>query len=111
MIAIKDFGMPSCCMNCEMQIDGLSAGYYCAITEEELNDNSTLKHRHPNCPLVEIEPLTDSEQRIFLSAMSREMSICKQIDNDKVDDSTVKKLVPIVSSIKRKVKKALWGCW
>lgn len=55
MVAIKYFGMPSCCMNCEMRIDGLSAGYYCAITEEELNDNSTLEHRHPNCPLVEIE--------------------------------------------------------
>ena len=55
MVAIKDMEMPSCCMNCEMQIDGLSAGYYCLITKEELNDNSTLKHRHPNCPLMEIE--------------------------------------------------------
>lgn len=55
MVAIKDFGMPSCCMNCEMQIDGLPAGYYCAISEEELNDNYTLEHKHPNCPLVEIE--------------------------------------------------------
>ena len=38
-----------------MQIDGYSAGYYCAITEEELNDNYTLEHRHPNCPLVVVQ--------------------------------------------------------
>lgn len=55
MVAIKVFGMPSCCFNCDMQIDGYSAGYYCAITEQELNDNYTLEHRHPKCPLVEIE--------------------------------------------------------
>lgn len=55
MVAIKDFGMPSCCFNCDMHIDGYSAGYYCAITMAELNDNYTLEHRHPNCPLVEIE--------------------------------------------------------
>lgn len=52
--------------------------------------------------------LTDTEQRIFLSAMSRERKICKQFDADKVDDGTCKMLVPVVDSIERKVKKALF---
>lgn len=71
MVAIKDFGMPSCCFNCDMQIDGYSAGYYCAITEQELNDNYTLEHRHPNCPLVETE----------------EPTLAKWIYQDKLPDS------------------------
>lgn len=82
--------------------------------EEALNMAIRALEQQPSddeiwCPLVEIEPLTDSEQRIFLSAMSREERICKELDSEKVDDSTVKKLVPIVNSIERKVKKTLWG--
>ena len=105
MVAIKDFGMPSCCENCNMCNNRNLDTFYCCIT---LNDVNIDEKAH-DCPLVDIEPLTDSEQRIFLSAMSREMSICKQIDNDKVDDSTVKKLVPIVNTIERKIKKVLWN--
>ena len=106
MVAIN-MEMPKGCVSC----DFCSDDWCCKIQHKYIN-NFVPNHinRNPNCPLVEIEPLTDSEQRIFLSAMSREMRICKQLDNDKVDDGTVKKLEPIVSSIKRKVKKALWGC-
>ena len=52
--------------------------------------------------------LTDTEQRIFLSAMEHERKICKQFDADKVNDGTCKMLVPIVDSIESKVKKALF---
>lgn len=54
-----------------------------------------------------IEPLTDSEKRIFYAAMNREHDICKKIDVEKCDGDVIM-LVPIVSSITRKVKKALW---
>lgn len=106
MIAIKGVQMPSCCMNCRLL--GKEEMYCCVYPRRDL-DVITVATNRPNwCPLVEIEPLTDSEQRIFLSAMSREERICKELDSEKVDDSTVKKLVPIVNSIKRKVKKTLW---
>lgn len=52
--------------------------------------------------------LTDTEQRIFLSAMEHERKICERIDGDKVDDGTCKMLVPVVDSIERKVKSALF---
>ena len=58
---------------------------------------------------LEQEPLTDTEQRIFLAAMGREEKICREEDEkypDKVpsEDS----LVSVCRSIERKVKKALW---
>lgn len=58
------------------------------------------------------EKLTDQEQRIFLSAMTREEKICKEIDH--APDYTMKpntdvvQLVPIVKSIERKVKMSLF---
>lgn len=52
--------------------------------------------------------LTDTEQRIFLSAMEHERKICERFDTDKVDDGTCKMLVPVVDSIESKVKKALF---
>ena len=106
MVAIKDMEMPKSCGECDFKEDYC---FYCNKLQKRIPQSNFFDSRLPDCPLVEIEPLTDSEQRIFLSAMSREMHICKQLDNDKVDDGTVKKLEPIVSSIKRKVKKALWG--
>ena len=53
---------------------------------------------------LEIEPLTDTEQRIFYAAMGREEKICREVckDGDGVD------LVAVCHSIERKVKKALW---
>ena len=54
---------------------------------------------------LEQEPLTDTEQRIFLAAMSREEKVCKEVceDGDGVD------LVKVCREIERKVKQALWG--
>ena len=111
MVAIKDFGMPSCCENCNIsEFDYLSsqgtAHWCCAITENECEDYGN--KRNSDCPLIEIEPLTDSEKRIFSAAIMKEHDICAKLDNDKVDDGTVKKLEPIVDNIERKVKKALW---
>lgn len=52
--------------------------------------------------------LTDSEQRLFLSAISREEKVCKSIDDDKVPDNAVRMLVPLCKSIERKVKEVLF---
>jgi len=60
-------------------------------------------------PPVQVEPLTDSEQRIFLAAMGREEKICKQVDEEcsnltGYEDS----LVRVCKEIVRKVKNTLW---
>ena len=52
--------------------------------------------------------LTDPEQRLFLSAMTREEDVCKHIDEDKVPDNDVKMLVPLCQDIERKVKGVLF---
>lgn len=53
---------------------------------------------------LEREPLTDTEQRIFLAAMSREEKVCKEV----CADGEGKDLVAVCHQIERKVKKALW---
>lgn len=115
MIAIKEMEMPKGCQKCKffsklMFGNGLDYGYSCDLGAKDFPMPwiRQMEERASDCPLVAIEPLTDSEQRIFLSAMSREERICKELDSEKVDDSTVKKLMPIVYGIERKVKKALW---
>ncbi len=61
-------------------------------------------------PSARPEPLTDKEQRIYLSAMEREEIVCKQYDDkhrncrEPYEDS----LVRICHEITRKVKGALW---
>lgn len=52
--------------------------------------------------------LTDPEQRLFLSAISREERLCKLIDRDTVPGSDVRMLVPLCQNIERKVKEVLF---
>lgn len=54
---------------------------------------------------ADIEPLTDTEKRIFLAAMAREEQVCKQVDKEFQDGE---KLVPVCQNIKRKIIKALF---
>ena len=61
-----------------------------------------------NLPSVQIEALTDKEQRIFLSAMSREYKICKKADKEYYGIDNIN-LVGVCREIERKVKKALWA--
>ena len=53
---------------------------------------------------LETEPLTDTEQRIFLTAMGKEENVCKEVcvDGGEID------LIAVCHSIKRKVKATLW---
>lgn len=60
-----------------------------------------------NIPPALSEPLTDTEQRIFLAAMGREEKVCKKVD-DEYKDSYENNLVRVCHEITRKVKKALW---
>ena len=56
------------------------------------------------------EPLTDSEQRLFLAAMGREEKVCKQVDDEFsfLREPYEDTLVWMCSEIVRKVKGALW---
>lgn len=49
--------------------------------------------------------LTDTEKRIFLAAISREMKVCKQTDSETTGPVN---LVSVCRSIESKVKAALW---
>ena len=56
MVAIKDFGMPSCCANCDFCVEDKYADMTCVLLgseweESDYNEN----HRDEYCPLVEIE--------------------------------------------------------
>ena len=56
---------------------------------------------------LEIELLTDTEQRIFLKAINREREVCKKVDDEYSDDDSKVLLVKVCNSIERKVKK-IW---
>lgn len=51
MVAIKDFGMPSCCENCNMCVNRNLDTFYCCITLNDVN----IDEKSHDCPLVEIE--------------------------------------------------------
>lgn len=63
-------------------------------------------------PDINVEKLTDEEQRLFLTAIGKEKKLCKNIEklwdelhlssDDDID------LVKVCGEIERKVKKALW---
>ena len=56
---------------------------------------------------LEIELLTDTEQRIFLKAINREREVCQKVDDEYSDDDSKVSLVRVCNSIERKVKK-IW---
>lgn len=111
MVAIKNMKMPKCCRECNFKYyDEGEDVLCCALEDGYISDDEADEKRLECCPLVEIEPLTDTEKRLFLSAVGREEDICKKIDSEKeLNDLGVKELAPIVRSIRRKVKKALWA--
>lgn len=56
---------------------------------------------------LEIELLTDTEQRIFLKAINREREVCQKVDDEYSDNDSKISLVKVCNSIERKVKK-IW---
>ena len=79
-----------------------------------LKDRYSLDGKDRGAPVtaleaLEIEPLTDKEQRIFLAAMSKEEKVCKEVDEKYPDREPYEdSLVSVCHSIERKVKRALW---
>ena len=77
---------------------------------DPLNVLTEMRDRIEALPSAQPEPLTDKEQRIFLSAMERERKVCRQVDEEcrttrePYEDS----LVHVCDEIERKVKSALW---
>ena len=61
-------------------------------------------------PSAQPEPLTDKEQRIFLTAMRREEKVCNQVDEEWRDfrEPYEDSLVITCHEIIRKVKGTLW---
>ena len=75
-----------------------------AMIPEEMSGNMIylgIKNLHS----AEHEPLTDREQRIFLSAMHREMKVCKEVDEEYPRKDS---LVKVCKEIERKVRSTLW---
>ncbi len=62
MVGIKDFGMPSCCMNCEM-FDG-EYGNCDIIGDTQDFEYQWDENRPFDCPLVEAIPKADYETRL-----------------------------------------------
>lgn len=104
-------------------IDALKDMYQAAEKwKQESNTNITIKARAELCmativemklrienlPSTQPEPLTDSEQRIFLAAMAREEKICKETDKEYRREPYEVSLVWVCKEIVRKVKGALW---
>lgn len=56
---------------------------------------------------LEIELLTDKEQRIFLKAINREREVGQKVDDEYSDNDSKVSLVRVCNSIERKVKK-IW---
>ena len=56
---------------------------------------------------LEIELLTDTEQRIFLKAIRREREVCQKVDDEYSDNDSKVSLVEVCDSIERKEKK-IW---
>lgn len=59
MVGIKDFGMPSCCGNCEMSCCKRLETFYCVITLQDVDIDSG--ERDMDCPLVEIKESEDGK--------------------------------------------------
>ena len=74
------------------------------------DDRDALRDTLKELPSAQPEPLTDSEQRIFLAAMGREEKVCKQVDEEcrYCREPYENSLVRTCHEITRKVKGVLW---
>lgn len=55
MVGIKDFGMPSCCENCDLYEDDC----YCGVTGSRKADDE--KAKLEDCPLIDVQPVVHAE--------------------------------------------------
>lgn len=79
-------------------------GYFIGHSSDDVNEALDMAIK-----ALDIELLTDTEQRIFLIAMDRERKVCRMVD-DTYDTNPYDSNIPLVqvcNSIIRKVKK-IW---
>lgn len=91
-------------MTNEETINYFERSYASGDTDDERQHNEALDKA---IKALEIELLTDTEQRIFLKAIQREREVCQKVDDEYSDDDSRVSLVKICNSIERKVKK-IW---
>lgn len=75
-----------------------------SLADETINKLSEAFAERIHVNLVDVEPFTAAELRIFLEAMAREETACKKVDRQ----GNNKSLVNVCKEIERKVKCALW---
>lgn len=83
MVGIKDFGMPSCCGNCEMSSCKGWGNFYCDITLEEIDMDSD--KRDADCPLVEAIPKDQYEARLKADMIAMLEDLKSGIEEEKQD--------------------------
>ena len=105
LMVIEDEVEGASCENC---IHGDDCEDIC-ILRQCRHAIAELKECYKPKPYTKSEPLTDNEQRIFLSAMSREEEVCKNIDSEYTKESYKDTLTWMCKEIKRKVKGVLWN--
>ena len=95
-IAIKDFGMPSCCMNCEM-FDG-EYGNCDIIGDTQDSEYQWNENRPFDCPLVEAIPKSDYENRLKADLVAVLVRLTNEIDDLRAYDDieTVDKCEEII---------------
>ena len=93
-------------MTNEEAINYFERSYVSGDTDDERQHNEALDKA---IKALKIELLTDTEQRIFLTAMKRERAVCKTVDDTYAEYSIGSNvsLVEVCDSIERKVKK-IW---
>lgn len=94
MVAIKDFGMPSCCVNCDMCLPCALGEGLCHITQHTIGD--IYDKRPSDCPLIEIEQSEDcvSRQAVLNSSILIELDDGQRFES--IDPEDVKKLLPVM---------------
>lgn len=83
MVAIKDFGMPSCCGNCDMCLPCALNEGLCHVTQHTIGN--IYDKRPSDCPLVEIGTCKDCEHCCYITGTKNklcEKHSCMQVSNN-----------------------------
>ena len=89
MVAIKDFGMPSCCVNCDICLPCALDEGLCHITQKTLSD--IYNKRDSDCPLIEIEQSDDCVSR---TEILKEMAE-REKNGDRITLGYIKNMPPV----------------
>lgn len=101
MIVIKDIKMPSSCYDCLFAKNKKTNDYgsfcECGVLEDYETINLLEHSKHPNCPLVEQEPILD---KIRAEIMDLEEELFHRPNTDYTDYAAVRHCVEIIDKYK-----------